>query len=102
MNRPRLTAILALTGFAFTAFANLAWPEDPTMRQLFPADALGFPGIEQELGRDVYDRQWDLGAEDRANVSSTTTTTRRTPRPTVCLTLVYHATSEKWQCASSD
>ncbi|MBM4045779.1 MAG: hypothetical protein FJ279_11745 [Planctomycetes bacterium] len=40
---------------------------EPTMRDLFRAKALLAPGKEQELGRDVYRREWDLSKPDRGN-----------------------------------
>jgi len=49
------------------AFAVSAWAVEPTMRDLFRAKAFLAPGVEQELGRDVYHRDWDFGKPDRGN-----------------------------------
>jgi len=50
------------------AVSGIAAPAaEPRMRDLFPGKSLLLPGIEQELGRDVYHRDWDFSRPDKGN-----------------------------------
>ena len=49
------------------AFAACGQADDPTMQELYRAKAMGTPPVEEELGRDVYHRDWDLSKPDRGN-----------------------------------
>lgn len=64
------TAVVALL-LCLAAVRYCPWAqasvEEPTMRELWRGEALIAPPVEQELGRDVYGRDWDFRRPDRGN-----------------------------------